>query len=142
MALPIPRNIIMDDWALSRKNIRIRLPICTRHLPAELPVTLTGISFMTSMMTTGAGSRVMSRQTMTSPTGSPHFVRIGTDAVNEKVETVNQYGHWYYSTGRMNNSMDKDKRNQHRRTANVQQGFIRIDQFKCKHWCQPYVPDL
>lgn len=33
------------------------------------------------------------------------FVRIGTDAVAEKVETVNQYGHWYYSTGRMNNSM-------------------------------------
>jgi TonB-linked SusC/RagA family outer membrane protein len=33
------------------------------------------------------------------------FVRIGTDAVKEKVETVNQYGHWYYSTGRMNNSM-------------------------------------
>src|SRR5665647_2359371 len=23
------------------------------------------------------------------------FFRIGTDAVNEKVETVNQYGHWY-----------------------------------------------
>ncbi len=33
------------------------------------------------------------------------FVRIGTDAVSEKVETVNQYGHWYYSGGRMNNSM-------------------------------------
>jgi TonB-linked SusC/RagA family outer membrane protein len=35
------------------------------------------------------------------------FVRVGTDAVNEKVETVNQYGHWYYQTGRMNNSMAK-----------------------------------
>jgi TonB-linked SusC/RagA family outer membrane protein len=35
------------------------------------------------------------------------FVRIGTDAVNEKVETVNQYGHWYYGGGRMNNSMTK-----------------------------------
>ena len=35
------------------------------------------------------------------------FVRIGTDAVNEKVETVNQYGHWYYGGGRMNNSMAK-----------------------------------
>lgn len=33
------------------------------------------------------------------------FIRIGTDAVNEKVETVNQYGHWYYGQGRMNNSM-------------------------------------
>ncbi len=35
------------------------------------------------------------------------FVRIGTDAVSEKVETVNQYGHWYYGQGRMNNSMAK-----------------------------------
>jgi TonB-linked SusC/RagA family outer membrane protein len=33
------------------------------------------------------------------------FVRIGTDAVNEKLESVNQYGHWYYAQGRMNNSM-------------------------------------
>ncbi|TFH49772.1 MAG: TonB-dependent receptor, partial [Bacteroidia bacterium] len=35
------------------------------------------------------------------------FVRIGTDAVNEKVETINQYGHWYYGGGRMNNSLSK-----------------------------------
>jgi TonB-linked SusC/RagA family outer membrane protein len=35
------------------------------------------------------------------------FVRIGTDAVNEKVETVNQYGHWYYAQGRMNNRMTR-----------------------------------
>jgi TonB-linked SusC/RagA family outer membrane protein len=35
------------------------------------------------------------------------FFRVGTDAVNEKVETVNQYGHWYYQTGRMTNSMAK-----------------------------------
>lgn len=35
------------------------------------------------------------------------FLRIGTDVVSEKVETVNQYGHWYYSGGRMNNSMAK-----------------------------------
>ncbi len=33
------------------------------------------------------------------------FVRVGTDAVSEKIETLNQYGHWYYSQGRMNNSM-------------------------------------
>ena len=36
------------------------------------------------------------------------FVRIGTDAVNEKIETVNQYGHWYYSGGRMTNSMRRN----------------------------------
>ncbi len=35
------------------------------------------------------------------------FVRIGTDAISQKVETVNQYGHWYYGEGRMNNSMSK-----------------------------------
>ncbi len=30
------------------------------------------------------------------------FVRIGTDFVSQKIETVNQYGHWFYSTGRFN----------------------------------------
>ncbi len=32
------------------------------------------------------------------------FVRIGTDAVRQKIETVNQPGHWFYSTGRFNYS--------------------------------------
>lgn len=35
------------------------------------------------------------------------FVRVGTDAISEKIETVNQYGHWYYAGGRLNNSMTK-----------------------------------
>jgi TonB-linked SusC/RagA family outer membrane protein len=30
------------------------------------------------------------------------FVRIGTDVVNEKLESVSQYGHWYFPTGRLN----------------------------------------
>ena len=30
------------------------------------------------------------------------FVRIGTDFVSQKIETINQYGHWFYSTGRFN----------------------------------------
>ncbi|MEZ4996866.1 MAG: hypothetical protein R2758_05155 [Bacteroidales bacterium] len=37
------------------------------------------------------------------------FVRIGTDAVSEKVETVNQCGHWYYGQGRMNNSISTNE---------------------------------
>ena len=35
------------------------------------------------------------------------FVRVGTDAISEKLESVNQYGHWYYAQGRMNNRMAK-----------------------------------
>jgi len=33
------------------------------------------------------------------------FVRVGTDATHEKIETVTQYGHWFYPSGRLNNSM-------------------------------------
>lgn len=36
------------------------------------------------------------------------FVRIGTDAVSQKIETINQYGHWYYGGGRLNNSVQKN----------------------------------
>lgn len=32
------------------------------------------------------------------------FIRVGTDAVRQKIETVNQPGHWYYATGRFNYS--------------------------------------
>ena len=35
------------------------------------------------------------------------FFRVGTDATNQKIETINQYGHWYYPSGRLNNSMQK-----------------------------------
>ncbi len=30
------------------------------------------------------------------------FVRVGTDFVSQKIETINQYGHWFYQTGRFN----------------------------------------
>lgn len=30
------------------------------------------------------------------------YVRIGTDIINEKIESVSQYGHWYFPTGRLN----------------------------------------
>ena len=30
------------------------------------------------------------------------FIRVGTDQVSQKIETVNQPGHWYYPTGRFN----------------------------------------
>ncbi|MEZ5010144.1 MAG: TonB-dependent receptor [Bacteroidales bacterium] len=30
------------------------------------------------------------------------FVRVGTDVVNEKIESVSQYGHWFYPGGRLN----------------------------------------
>ena len=35
------------------------------------------------------------------------FIRVGTDMVNEKIETVNQYGHWFYPSGYLSYSMDK-----------------------------------
>ena len=35
------------------------------------------------------------------------FVRVGTDMVSEKIETVKQVGHWFYPGGRLNNSMTK-----------------------------------
>ena len=35
------------------------------------------------------------------------FVRVGTDMISEKIETVKQYGHWFYGGGRLNNSMTK-----------------------------------
>ena len=30
------------------------------------------------------------------------FVRVGTDQIRQKIETVNQFGHWFYSSGRFN----------------------------------------
>ncbi len=35
------------------------------------------------------------------------FVRVGTDVVSHKIETVNQYGHWFYGSGRFNYSTRK-----------------------------------
>ena len=35
------------------------------------------------------------------------FIRIGTDVINEKIENVKQFGHWFYGGGRLNFSMDK-----------------------------------
>ena len=35
------------------------------------------------------------------------FVRVGTDMITEKVESLNQYGHWFHPGGRLNTSMDK-----------------------------------
>jgi TonB-linked SusC/RagA family outer membrane protein len=32
------------------------------------------------------------------------FGRIGTDVVNQKIETVSQYGHWFHAEGRLNNT--------------------------------------
>jgi len=30
------------------------------------------------------------------------FVRVGTDRTNQNIETIEQYGHWFYGTGRFN----------------------------------------
>lgn len=35
------------------------------------------------------------------------FVRVGTDMTDEKIESIKQYGHWFYAGGRLNNSMDR-----------------------------------
>jgi TonB-linked SusC/RagA family outer membrane protein len=35
------------------------------------------------------------------------FVRVGTDMINEKIEHLNQFGHWFYAGGRLTNSMEK-----------------------------------
>jgi TonB-linked SusC/RagA family outer membrane protein len=35
------------------------------------------------------------------------FVRIGTDVINEKLESVNQVGHWYFPSGRLNFSRSR-----------------------------------
>ena len=35
------------------------------------------------------------------------FVRVGTDLISEKIENLQQYGHWFLSGGRLNNSMEK-----------------------------------
>lgn len=35
------------------------------------------------------------------------FGRIGTDVINQKIESINQYGHWYYPKGRLNNSTNR-----------------------------------
>ena len=32
------------------------------------------------------------------------FVRVGTDRVSQRIETVDNYGHWFYATGRFNYS--------------------------------------
>lgn len=35
------------------------------------------------------------------------FVRVGTDMIIEKIEHINQYGHWFYAGGRLTNSLEK-----------------------------------
>jgi TonB-linked SusC/RagA family outer membrane protein len=35
------------------------------------------------------------------------FFRVGTDATSQKIETINQYGHWYYPQGRLDHSMQR-----------------------------------
>ena len=35
------------------------------------------------------------------------FVRVGSDMINEKIESVHQFGHWFYGGGNLRNSMEK-----------------------------------
>lgn len=100
---PIPRNTVIDDLKDYQDPVSYGVKTYTNGSVGN------PYWFMLYDKNNDSRSRIQgfAKATYTFNDNLSVFVRVGTDMITEKVESINQYGHWFYPGGSLNISMDK-----------------------------------